>query len=125
MGKCTNIAMYIIINSATGLNIHDLFSHNLLLNSKNKKNSRNKNEDKDNIYSEKKLVKTHINFQPNIQDLPISIDLNLDLNLSSSHSITSQLVLYRSKSKKTRLNVNRKLDISLHISTSNDLDLFI
>lgn len=125
MGKRNNIAMYAIINSAIGLNICDLFSDNLLLNSKDKKDNKKTNKSNNDILFEKELVRICTNFQPNTQDLLISINPNLNSILLNLHLITIQPVLRRSKLKKARSNANRKSNTNSHISASNDLDLSI
>lgn len=103
MDKYNNIAMDTIINSTIGLNIRDLFSDNLLLNSKDEKDNEKTNEKNNNILSEKELVRTCTNFQPNTQDLLISINPNLNSILLNLHLITTQLILCRPKPKKLDL----------------------
>lgn len=119
-----NIAMHIITNSATRLNMCDLFGNDLLLNSKNKRENGGPNKGNDNILSEKKLIIMGTNLQPKTLDPPIPINPNLDSTLPNSYITATHLTLYRLEPKKARPNVNRKPNISSHTPTTNDLDLF-
>lgn len=123
MDKHTNIATYPITNSVTGLNMRNLFTDDLLLNSKDERENRGTNKDNDNTLFEEKLTTIDTNLQPETSDPPIPINLNLDSTLPSSNITATHPISCRAETKKARLNANIKLNTGFHIPAINDLDL--
>ncbi len=125
MSEHNNIATHAITNSATGLNMRDLFGDDLLLNSEDEKDNGGTNKGNNDVLSEEELVRTRTNFQPDTHDLPIPINLNLDSTLPNPYLTTTQPVLRRPEPNKARPNANKKPDTGSHIPAFNDLDLSI
>ena len=123
MGERTNIATHAITNSATGLNMRDLFGDDSLLNSEDERENGGTNEGNDDVLSEEELTTTGTNLQPKTSDSPIPINPNLDSTLPSSHITATHPTPRRPEPKKARPNANRKPDTGSHTPATNDLDL--
>ncbi len=123
MCKPRNIAIYATRNSETELDIRYLLKNSLLLNSDKNKENGSINEDKNEVFSEEKLITKDVNLQLKTSDLVIPIDPNLDSILLSPNMTATNVTTYRQDFQKAKLNVNKKFNTGLCILPIKNLDL--